>query len=87
MSENEIYFPKMDSLLEENETLYHELRAYMAQVPDGPWHYIEGYDGTHSGKRYFFKFSRLYRPAQEIAVFAEKQGPHFSFSFKRIDVR
>lgn len=87
MSENEIYFPKLSSLRDENLTLYHELRAYIENLPGGPWHYIEGFDGSHRGEIYHFNLSCLYRPTERISILAEKRGPHFSFSCKRIDVR
>ena len=85
MSENEIYFPTLKSLKQENSTLYFELKAYIVQLPGGPWHYAEGFDSSHDGIRYAFVLSSLYRPAERISVSAEKNVPqkgghYFSFS-------
>lgn len=84
MSENEIYFPKLISLREENLTLYLELKAYIEQIPNGPWHYVEGYDSSHNGTRYIFVLSNLYRPTEKASITALKNipqidGHYFSF--------
>lgn len=85
MSENEIYFPKLKSLREENLTLYFELKSYIEQLPGGPWHYVEGYDPSHNGTRYVFILSNLYCPSKKASITALKNipqidGHYFSFS-------
>lgn len=85
MSENEIYFPKLNSLVEENLSLYYELKAYIEKLPGGPWHYVEGYDPSHNGTRYCFVLSNLYRPTETASISAHKNipkrdGRYFSFS-------
>ena len=89
MSENEIYFPKLNSLREENLTLYFELKAYIEQLPGGPWHYIEGHDPSHNGTRYVFTLSKLYHPTEKASISAQKNipqidGHYFSFSSRVI---
>lgn len=89
MSENEIYFPKLNSLREENLTLYFELKAYIEKLPGGPWHYAEGYDPSHNGTHYAFILSNLHHPTKKASITALKNVPqmdghYFSFSVNLI---
>ena len=79
MSFEKFSFPTMASLHEESASLYHELRAFVENQPDGLWSYVYGYDPSGDGTRYDFVFVDTARRKTELNITAVKDGPHFSF--------